>query len=134
MKLRPNKIAFIAVLIILTCVSSLVSACTLSTNLPPKISNLKADTLYVYPTGVAELECIASDPEGDAIIFNWSCTDGTFTGNGPIVNWRAPNGYGKFHIMVVVEDSKGRSSKETLTIEVMVDEAQQQDCSTCNRR
>lgn len=128
MKSRPQKITFISFLIILTCVSLLVSACNLSINFPPKISELKADAFYVYPTGLVELECIASDTEGDDITFKWSCTDGTFTGNGSIVSWRAPNAYGKFHIMVIVEDSKGGSSKKTLTIESIVNENQQGCC------
>jgi hypothetical protein len=132
MKPSPHTIEFSAILIILFCVSVFAPACALSINLPPKISSLKADTMYVYPTGIVEVQCSASDPESDAMTFKWSSTDGTFTGTGSAVTWRAPNAYGKFHIMVIVEDSKGSSSKETLTIEVV--ENQEQGCNTCNGR
>jgi hypothetical protein len=128
------KVKFSSVLIILAIVLLLASGCTLSLNQPPKISGLKADTMYVYPMGNAELQCIASDPDGDTMTFKWSCTNGTFTGTGPVVTWKAPNEYGNFHIMVIVEDSKGHSSQSTLTIGVVVNDNQQEGCSSCNRR
>lgn len=131
MKPIPYTIKFGIILMIAACISTLVLACSFSTNLPPKISNLKADTLYVYPTGTVDLQCMASDPDGDALNFKWSSTDGIFTGYGPAVIWKAPNAYGKFHIMVIVEDSKGGSSKETLSVEVV--ENQQEGCSTCRK-
>ena len=132
MKPRFCKVKFGSILIVLTIISTFASACTISTNQPPNISSLKADTMFVYPTGRAELQCIASDPDGDAMTFRWSCTDGAFTGSGPVVTWTAPNAYGNFHIMAIVEDSKGSSTKDTLTIGVVVN--QQQGCSTCPTR
>jgi hypothetical protein len=121
-------------LIILIIISSLANACSISVNQPPKISSLEADTMLVYPTGKAELQCIATDPDGDNMTFKWSCTDGTFIGTGPIVTWKAPNAYGDFHIMVIVEDSKGSSSQATLTIGVVVNENQKQGCKNCSRK
>ena len=127
------RVKFGIMLIILIIISLLASACSISVNQPPKISSLEADTMLVYPTGKAELQCIATDPDGDNITFKWSCTDGTFTGTGPIVTWKAPNAYGNFHIMVIVEDSKGSSSQGTLTIDVVVNENQKKACSSCPR-
>jgi hypothetical protein len=122
------------ILTVLLSILFMVNSCTFVYSQSPKISSLKADTLYVYPMGNAELQCIASAPQGDTLTFKWSATDGTFSGSGPIVTWKAPNNYGKFHIMVIVEDGTGKNSQETLTIEVVADENQQQGCSTCNRR
>jgi hypothetical protein len=110
------------------------NSCVLSSSQSPKISNLTADILYVYPMQKAEVQCVASAPQGDALTYKWSSSEGTFTGTGPVVNWTAPNNYGKFHIMVIVGDSKGRTSQGTLTIEVVAHENDQQGCSTCNRR
>jgi len=127
---RFYKIKFGIILIILI-ISSLASACTISVNQSPKISSLEADTVFVYPKGKAELQCIATDPDGDDMTFKWSCNDGTFTGTGPIVTWKAPNAYGDFHIMVIVEDSKGSSSQANLTIDVVVN--QEEPCPSCPR-
>jgi len=110
----------------------LLTGCAISANHSPRVSRIKTDTMLVYPKGQAELECLALDPEGDAMTFTWSCTEGTFIGSGPIVTWRAPNAYGDFHIMVVVEDSKGNSSKATITIGVVVSE--NQECQYCPTR
>lgn len=110
----------------------LLTGCAISANQSPKVSSIKADTKYVYLKGQAELECIALDPEGDPMTFTWSCTEGTFVGTGPIVIWQAPNAYGDFHIMVVVEDSNGHSSKANITIGVVVNE--NQECQSCPTR
>jgi hypothetical protein len=65
--------------------------------------------------------------------FTWSCADGSFVGSGPIVTWNAPNAYGDFHIMVIVEDSSGKSSQATITIHAIVN-TNEQGCSTCPTR
>ena len=126
-----KSIIFFTLLLIL--LSSMI-ACTLSMNQPPRISKLKATNLYVYPTGTTELQCIASDPEGDTIDFKWSSDNGSFTGSGPVVTWKAPNEYGDSHIMVIVDDSTGNSSKATITVKVVYNENQNQGCSSCSRR
>ena len=126
-RLHSNKLAiFLTVSLV---VLLLLTGCAISANQSPRVSSIKADTKYVYLKGQAELECIALDPEGDAMTFTWSCTEGTFIGSGPIVTWQAPNAYGDFHIMVAVEDSKGNNSKATITIGVVVNE--NQECQTC---
>ena len=107
-----KSIIFFTLLLIL--LSSMI-ACTLSTNQPPRISKLKATNLYVYPTGTTELQCIASDPEGDTIDFKWSSDNGSFTGSGPVVTWKAPNEYGDSHIMVIVD---GKGTKKEIDVRV----------------
>ena len=109
----------------------LCTACSPAGNGAPQISGLEASTLYVYPMGKSTINCIVSDPEGDDITFKWSCSDGEFTCTGPIVTWKAPNKYGDFHIMVIVQDSNGNSDQETLSIGVLVKENAQKSC--CGR-
>ena len=130
MKSQAHKIRHGIALIAVVTILLFITACSPSGNQPPTILAIKADTLYVYPRGQVELECLASDPEGDSMIFTWSCANGTFVGSGPITTWQAPNAYGDFPIMIVVEDSNGNSSKAILTIGVVVNESQQ-GCNTC---
>ena len=134
MELYFNKVRLGIILITLLIVSSLTGACATSINWSPKISSLKADKMYVYPRQSVELECTASDPDGDTITYGWSCTDGEFTGTGPTITWKAPNAYGTFHIMVIVEDDKGNSAKDNLSIGVVANKNEQQGCSTCPNR
>lgn len=88
-------------------------------NKPPVISSLEAEYIDVYPRGDSDIRCIASDPEGDAVQFNWSSTGGTLTGEGATVTWESPNDYGDYHIMVIVKDVDGGSAEAALTISVV---------------
>ena len=128
MRLKFFKINFFITLAMLITIAPLIIACNTSANEPPVISSLDADYVYVYPRGKSEIECVAWDPEGDPIIFTWSCTDGSFTGSGPVVTWKAPNSYGDFHVMVIAEDQYGNSAEATLTIGVVVNQIKKEPC------
>ena len=123
-----HRTELIVGLVTLVMVAVLASACGLSDNKPPKIATLEAESRYIYPLGTSEIQCIALDPEGDNMNFKWSCTEGSFTGNGPIVTWKAPNSYGDCHIMVLVEDENGGTANSTLTIGVMAKQDQKRNC------
>ena len=129
--INHNKIRFYVLIITLITITILGGACTSSRNRPPEILGLEASTLYVYPLGTTEIQCIVSDPDGDDINFKWSCTNGTFIGTGPVVKWKAPNNYGDYHIMVVTNDNNGASNSATVTISVMYKQYQQRSC--CGR-
>ena len=88
-------------------------------NKPPVISSLEAEYMDVYPGGGSDIRCVASDPEGDALQFNWSSTGGTLTGEGSAVKWESPNDYGDYHVMVIVKDNNGGSAEATLTMSVV---------------
>jgi hypothetical protein len=126
MKQRIVQLVITGIILIITC--TLLSACTAYINKPPKISGITATHLLVYPRGTVELECIASDSEGDDLTFRWTSTDGEITGNGPSVTWNAPNKYGEYYIMVVVEDEDGSSSQDSIMIGVVVNEHTKTTC------
>jgi len=115
-------------LVILIAIAMLTTTCSSSGNEPPVISGLKANNINVYPLGKSEIQCVAWDPEGDQMSFKWSCTDGSFTGSGPIVTWKAPNSYGNYYIMVIAEDQGGNSTEATLTIGVVVNQNKREPC------
>ena len=117
-------------LVVLVVVAILGSACgpkeappaplppTPSGNQPPVISSLVAAQMAVYPNGNTEIQCVASDADGDLINFKWTCTGGNFTGTGPTVTWKAPEAYGTYDVTVTVEDGKGGSAQASLTMSV----------------
>jgi hypothetical protein len=98
------------------------------------IASLKAPDKYLYPEGISEMQCIVSVPDSTKLTYKWSCSDGTLTGSGPVITWKAPNKYGDFHIMVVVEDTNGNTDKASATIGVVVNQNQDQGCSTCGKK
>lgn len=65
-----------------------------------------------------ELAAEASDPDGDPLEYNWSCSGGTIAGSGPTVTWRAPNWAGHYSITVTVADQRGGVAEEAIDIEV----------------
>ena len=118
------------VLVVLAIVAMLGSACgpseappsppppTPGGNQPPVISSLTAAQMQIYPNGNTEIQCVASDADGDRIDFKWACTGGSFTGAGPTVTWKAPEHYGTFDISVTVEDGKGGMAQASVTLTV----------------
>lgn len=111
------------VLVMLAVLAALCSGCGSTPepegNQPPVISSLEAKYINVDPRAASEIRCLASDPDGDELDFKWSCTGGDLSGAGTVVTWRAPNSYGDYHVMVIVEDTNGGSAQAILTLSVV---------------
>jgi F0F1-type ATP synthase membrane subunit c/vacuolar-type H+-ATPase subunit K len=86
----------------------------------PVISSLVAEHPSIYPVSYTNITCTASDPNGGELRYKWSSTGGTLIGEGATVRWDAPSSYGDYHIMVVVQDSAGRSTEGTVTVTVVL--------------
>ncbi len=126
-------VKFVTIALILISVVALYSACgpgkatpaptpssapTPTGNQPPIISSLTPSQTQVYPSGTVEIQCIASDPNGDKLNFTWSATGGTLNGAGEIVTWQAPKQYGTYTITVTADDGKGASAQSSVTLGV----------------
>jgi hypothetical protein len=96
------------------------------------ISRLETKSEAVFPLTNTQITCTAADPDGTALTYQWTCTQGTIEGSGPQVTWIAPNQLGWFPIMVTVQNSKGQSEQET--IQVAVVEKNSATCPTCPAR
>ena len=88
-------------------------------NQPPVISSLTPAQSQVYPLSIIEIQCVASDPDDDAISYAWSTTGGKFTGTGPTVSWIAPEYYGTYEVTVTVQDDRGNSTIKSITLSVV---------------
>ena len=86
-------------------------------NNPPIIKTMiaasKTDVL-----STSEVVCEAEDPDGDELTFLWSASGGTINGQGPAVNWIAPEAPGEYTIAVIVNDNHGGTATQTATITV----------------
>jgi hypothetical protein len=94
----------------------------------PRIISLAAEHKAIYPLGNTKINCLAEDPDGDALNYTWTCDDGQIIGSGSQITWEAPKAYGDFHIMANVDDGKGNSGSKIVTVTVLV-----RDSSTCCR-
>ncbi len=96
------------------------------------ISRLEAKSEAVFPLTNTQITCTAADPDGTALTYKWTCTQGTIEGSGPEITWIAPNQLGWFPVMVTVQNSKGQSEQETIQIAVV--EKDSTNCPTCPAR
>jgi len=88
-------------------------------NQPPQVSSLTPAQTQVPPSSIIEVRCDASDPDGDALTYDWSSTGGTFSGTGNVVSWAAPEQYGNWDIIVTVKDGKGGTTQASVTLGVV---------------
>ena len=123
--MKVLKISF-GILVVLAVVAMLGAACAREAtpptpptgNQPPVILSLVAQSQQLYPSGNAEIQCIAQDADGDRLNFTWAATGGDFSGVGPTIIWKAPPNYGTYIITVTVDDGKGGSAQRALDITV----------------
>ncbi|GEM_PF-3102049 len=88
------------------------------TNNAPVISELISTAVQVAPGGTSDLYCNATDEDGDALSYNWTCTSGTFSGIMTAQKtWTAPAEVGIYTITVYVSDGPS-SDNERVNIEV----------------
>jgi len=109
----------------------LCSGC-LSPNNYPVISSLDSKKDWAMVSDGCEVECVASDADGDSLNYTWSATAGTFSGAGPVVTWRVPNIPGTYTITVKVADGRGGEATRQLTIDVLANHPPVIDSLTAN--
>lgn len=87
-------------------------------NHPPVIDSLTTERERVKKATVLNVECIASDPDGDELSYTWSASGGNISGKGPIATWVAPNAYGSYTITVTITDGRGGEDSKSINITV----------------
>jgi hypothetical protein len=68
-------------------------SCVPPENKPPQITDFicNDNDLIVYGGSTAIFDCMATDPEGDKLFYNWSATSGTFNSTtSSTVTWTSP--------------------------------------------
>jgi len=93
-------------------------------NHPPVISSLTANPSSVDINQTTTITCIASDPDGDPLTYDWTVNAGSFEGDtsGPSVTWRAPSA-ADIYIVVSCEVSDGEGGEDSESINIIVTES-----------
>ena len=107
-------------LIVAAITMLLLPSCKMPANHPPVIRSLKAEPELVATSGSCQIECIASDEDGDELSYEWLASKGHVDGDAPTVTWTAPESEGIYNIMVRVSDGKGGEVTDSVTIIVRI--------------
>jgi hypothetical protein len=67
---------------------------------------------------LVDIECIASDPDGDNLVFEWDIPSGKLIGHGEKVQWLASTEPQRYIIIVTVTDENGGQDTAKLAIDV----------------
>jgi len=86
-------------------------------NNPPVIKPMIAES-KISVLSTSEIVCEAEDPDGDELTYLWSASGGTIEGQGPVINWTAPEAPGEYTIAVSVNDDQGGTAMQSVTITV----------------
>ena len=105
-------------LLIVTVATILLLPSCKAANHAPIIASLKAEPEVVFFLGSCQIECIASDEDGDDLRYEWSASKGNIDEDSPNVTWTAPDSEGIYNIMVRVSDGNGGEVVDYLTITV----------------
>jgi len=89
-------------------------------NSPPEISSLAASTDRIVPLAITLISCIAVDSDEDILAFAWSASGGEIAGDGPDVEWHAPDAEGLYRVFVSVSDGRGGVADHSLALSVRV--------------
>ena len=87
-------------------------------NRPPVIESLTAERSTIKQAESTPVRCVASDPDGDELSYEWSAIAGNFSGKGPAVTWISPNSCATFTISVTISDGRGGEATEKMDIKV----------------
>ena len=93
-------------------------SCTTPTNYQPIITSLETEAEWTVPLGSLHVTCIASDPDGAELSYDWSASAGEVSGDGYTVTWVAPATEGSYSVAVTVTDGRGGEVTDYVTIAV----------------
>jgi len=119
MKLAFFKLSkLIAAFAVLVTLNFLIGGCVPANHLP-SIINLKAERDVLSPLSSCLVECVASDPDGDGLVYEWSASKGNILDvDGATIAWSAPESEGIYNITVEVTDGNGGEVTDSITITV----------------
>lgn len=89
-----------------------------SINRAPIIKKMSAVPRKIDLRATTVLTCVATDPDGDPLSYNWTSSVGGISGSAARVTWTAPGVEGNYYGVCVVDDGQGGRVKDSIGLEV----------------
>jgi hypothetical protein len=87
-------------------------------NQPPSV-RAQCDPCRVAAGKTSRISAIAQDPDGDQVTYAWTAPGGTLASpSQPQTEWTAPVQDGPVPIVITVNDGKGGTATDAITIQV----------------
>ena len=88
-------------------------------NGPPTVT-AQCDPCEVMPGGTSTVTATADDPDGDPLTYRWTAPTGTLDPVDQVTTtWTAPQEDGPVPVTVTVDDGRGGTASDTVTIQVI---------------
>lgn len=88
-------------------------------NNSPNIISLDPSSEWTKPGEKITIICLANDPEGNSMTFDWDSSDGELDAKENTAQWIAPSHGGIFEISCIVTDERGGESQKYVNIKVI---------------
>ena len=120
--MRANKSLKLVILALFITTLVIFSGCagtTPSINHPPTIVSLTANPQSPIEVNQSTtITCLATDQDGDTLIYSWNKTGGTITGSGSTIAWIAPAISETYAITCKVSDGNGGQDSKSINIKI----------------
>ena len=87
-------------------------------NNDPVINKITARPRKIHLGSDSEINCLAADPDGDTLSYNWSSAYGIISGSGESITWTAPLVAGNYYIKCLVNDNHGGETVDSIGVSV----------------
>ena len=84
----------------------------------PVIISMTASPEILQPNANSVMNVSATDADSEKLTYSWTGSAGIITGDGNIVNWKAPIADGVYSVSVSVSDGRGGVATQTKSITV----------------
>ena len=84
----------------------------------PVITGITARPRKIHLGSETEINCFATDPDGDTLGYNWSASFGNISGSGSTIDWTAPTSAGNYYITCEVNDNRGAQVIDSIGVSV----------------
>lgn len=115
---RRKRLWIISAVIVIAALLPLILFNTVLANHQPAIASIEAEPMRKLASESWQISCIASDPDGDELSYEWSTSGGEISGEGAVVTWTALDSSGSYDVTVTVTDGRGGEIMGDLTIAV----------------